>query len=263
MRSHVLIELLNGSGELSSIEKLFGVHSLDSYHQRETAQEASRGKARGQPDSLLSRKNPYLYRIRHDYGTLRNQSQEHSPARISALDREIFISGSMQLDYGDQCRCDSLFCLHVASGAVALVGKSHACRAMSAKYLRINVQFRHSGQHYDRLACRFAAPAAYEQRGNVRNGLQIKRSRMLSRLITNEHRLFTSVHSESIVIPAQQERALLAASRPSHPLIPWLPPCAAIARHRCDLLYLQSSWPSGHPYPSHGRQRPYQVKGVP
>jgi len=46
VRSYFLIELLNGSGELSSIEKLFGVHALDSYHQRETAQEASRIKKR-------------------------------------------------------------------------------------------------------------------------------------------------------------------------------------------------------------------------
>jgi hypothetical protein len=46
MRSHVLIELLNGRGKPSSIKELFGVHGLDSYHQRETAQEASRVKKR-------------------------------------------------------------------------------------------------------------------------------------------------------------------------------------------------------------------------
>jgi hypothetical protein len=30
VRSYFLIELLNGSGELRSVEKLFGVHGLDS-----------------------------------------------------------------------------------------------------------------------------------------------------------------------------------------------------------------------------------------
>jgi hypothetical protein len=44
VRSYFLIEPLNGRGKLSGIEKLFGVHNLDSYCQRQTTQEASRLK---------------------------------------------------------------------------------------------------------------------------------------------------------------------------------------------------------------------------